>query len=48
MQNEYSGMHLKFLKNSGSTNLWNPGTISCCGAESLRTITIHGVIEAQK
>jgi hypothetical protein len=33
------------LKNSGSTNLWNPGTLLRCGAESPRTTTNHGVEE---
>jgi hypothetical protein len=36
------------LKNSGSTNSGNPGKLLRCGAESPRTTTIYGVIEAQK
>jgi hypothetical protein len=41
-------MHLKSLNDSGSTNLWNPGTLLRCGAESPRATTNYGVIEAQK
>jgi len=36
------------LKNSDSTKSWNPGKLLRCGAESPRTTTIYGVIEAQK
>ena len=36
----YNGIVLKYFKHSGSTDCQNPGTISCCGAESLRTTTI--------
>jgi hypothetical protein len=36
---------MKFLKNSGSTNSQNPGTLLRCGAESPRTTTNHGVQE---
>ena len=36
---------MKSLKNSGSTDRQNPGTILRCGAESLRTTTNHGVQE---
>jgi hypothetical protein len=39
---------LKYFKHSVSTDCQNPGTILRCGAESLRTTTIKGVIEAQK
>jgi len=42
----YRGMN--FLKDFGSTNRWNPGRLLRCGAESPRTTTNHGVIEAQK
>jgi len=34
----YRGMN--FLEDSGSTHPWNPGTLSGCGAESLRATTL--------
>ena len=36
----YNDIVLKYFKHSGSTDCQNPGTISCCGADSLRTTTI--------
>jgi hypothetical protein len=44
----YKGIVLKYFEHSVSTDCQNPGTILRCGAESLRTTIIKGVIEAQK
>ena len=44
----HSDIVLKYFKHSVSTDCQNPGTILRCGAESLRTTTIKGVIEAHK